>query len=119
MRLIDPKKPTNRLYVSDFVMEQMQKIPTIEAEPVNATDTNVGSKWIPVTERLPERDEKCLCRYTFGEDGKMFFYQVLDYYATDPQPHFQHTLGESKMRVTHWMPIPKPPEDGENTMDIS
>ena len=27
--------------------------PTIEVEPV-ATDTNVGSKWIPVTERLPE-----------------------------------------------------------------
>ena len=34
MRLSDPKHPANRLYVSDFVIEQMQKIPTIEAEPV-------------------------------------------------------------------------------------
>ena len=34
MRMIDPKNPANRLYVSDFVIEQMQKIPTIEAEPL-------------------------------------------------------------------------------------
>lgn len=68
--------------------------------------------WIPVTERLPERDEKCLCRYTFGEKEVMCFYQVLDYYASDPQPHFQHTLGDSKMRVTHWMPLPELPKDG-------
>ena len=34
MRLIDPKASTNRLYVSDFVFEQMQKIPTIDAVPV-------------------------------------------------------------------------------------
>ena len=67
--------------------------------------------WISVEERLPERDEKCLCRYTFGSDGVMYFCQVLDYYATDPQPHFQHAGGESKMRVTHWMPLPEPPKE--------
>ena len=68
-------------------------------------------QWISVEERLPECDEKCLCRYTFGEKGRMYFYQVLDYYATDPQPHFQHAGNGSEMRVTHWMPLPEAPKE--------
>lgn len=68
-------------------------------------------RWIGVEDRLPECDEKCLCRYTFGKNGGMYFCQVLDYYATDPQPHFQHTLGDNWMRVTHWMPLPEPPKE--------
>ena len=54
-----------------------------------ATDNNVGGKWIPVTEMLPERNMQCICRYVFGNDKQAFF-QVLDYFATDKQPHFQH-----------------------------
>ena len=68
-------------------------------------------QWISVDERLPGRDEKCLCRYTFGTRAKMYFYQVLDYYATDPQPHFQHAGKGSGMRVTHWMPLPEAPKE--------
>lgn len=34
MQMIDPKAGSNRLYVSDFVCEQMQRIPTIDAVPV-------------------------------------------------------------------------------------
>ena len=79
-----------------------------------ATDNNVGDKlspteWIPVTERLPKRRMQCVCRYVFGNDTQGFF-QVLDYYAADAQPHFQHELGGSGMRVTHWMPLPEPPK---------
>ena len=65
-------------------------------------------KWIPVTERLPEGDGHYLCRYGFGRAGSTF-YQTLDYYATDVQPHFQHE-GARGMRVTHWMPLPEAPE---------
>ena len=67
-------------------------------------------KWIPVTERLPEKDGHYLCNYHFGEYPKMTFTQVLDYYATDIVPHFQHTLGDGSMKVTHWMPLPEPPK---------
>ncbi len=39
----------------------------------------------------------------------MMFMQVLNYYAIDPKPHFQHeSMGET---VTHWMPLPEPPEE--------
>ena len=63
------------------------------------------TRWIPVKERLPEEDGQYICRYLFGKDGSIPFYQVLDYYATDVQPHFQHN-GAYGMRVTHWMPLP-------------
>ena len=69
-----------------------------------------NQKWIPVTERLPEKDGHYLCNYHFGEYPKMTFTQVLDYYATDIVPHFQHTLGDGSMKVTHWMEIPQLPE---------
>ena len=72
-------------------------------------DTDFG-KWIPVSERLPEKDGHYLCNYHFGDYPKMRFTQVLDYYATDIVPHFQHTLCDGSMKVTHWMPIPEPPK---------
>ena len=67
-------------------------------------------EWIPVTERLPERDGKYICNYHFGKHRDMTFTGVLDYYATDSVPHFQHTLGDTTMQVTHWMPLPQPPK---------
>lgn len=68
-----------------------------------------AEKWIPVTERLPDKNEKCLCCYCFGEYYDMPFISVLDYYATEEIPHFQHTRDNNDMKVTHWMPLPKPP----------
>ncbi len=72
-------------------------------------DNNVPSKWISVKDRLPKKNGQYLCNYHFGEYPKMTFTQVLDYYATDIVPHFQHTLGDGSMKVTHWMPLPEPP----------
>ena len=79
------------------------------AEKMIANGVTV-QQWIPVTERLPEKDGHYLCNYHFGEYPKRTFTQVLDYYATDIVPHFQHTLGDGSMKVTHWMEIPQLPE---------
>lgn len=70
-------------------------------------------RWIPVTEWLPEKDTKVLAYYGFDHgDGYlgMMFMQVLDYYANDPEPHFQHE-GTNGLTVTHWMPLPEPPKE--------
>ena len=68
-------------------------------------------RWIPVMERRPEQDGKYLCVYSFrtmdDSPARMSFPSVLDYYATDPVPHFQHE-GVNEMHVTHWMPLPLP-----------
>ena len=63
-------------------------------------------KWISVEDELPSCDERVLCRYVFRNTG-ICFYQVLDYYATDKLPHFQHELAGDGMKVTHWMPLPR------------
>ena len=78
-----------------------------------ATGTNDGGKWIPVTERLPEKNGEYLCRYVFDDVFDMPFYQALYYYAVEKRPHFQHELegGSPKMKVTHWMPLPEPPKE--------
>ena len=72
-------------------------------------------EWISVKDRLPEHDEKVLCRYGFEKEGKrhdMMFTGCLDYYAHDLVPHFQHA--STGLFVTHWMPLPEPPkEDAE------
>lgn len=68
-------------------------------------------RWIPVAERLPEENGRYLCNYRFTSHTGITFTQVLDYYATDEIPHFQHTLGDSTMKVTHWMPLPEPPKE--------
>ena len=86
-------------------------------------DNNVPSKWIPVTERLPEEDGRYLVVKTifnnsiyqdvssFAKDGrkvdKYDFYRGWKnvwYYYDSEWGHI--TTGN----VTHWMPLPEPPK---------
>ena len=56
-------------------------------------------KWIPVTERLPMRGEKAIC---FGKSG----------YMIGTYGEFGWMFPCYFGNVTHWMPLPKQPEDG-------
>lgn len=71
-------------------------------------------EWVPVTDRLPKSRRKYLCICVFGE-SELQYYEVLVFhpeknaengYVTGP--HFSNE-GMNGMRVTHWMPLPKPP----------
>lgn len=67
--------------------------------------------WISAEDCLPGTDGRYLCRYGFYKNNamKLMFTGVLDYYAIDPEPHWQHAgLG---LYVTHWMPLPEPPKE--------
>ena len=88
------------------------------ADPIEAVadyllDSGVTvQEWIPVKERLPERDGPVLTSYGFSEGGEisdMRFFSVMGYYAVDPKPHFQYE-GYRGLTVTHWMPLPQPPK---------
>lgn len=77
-------------------------------------------RWIPVEERLPERDGPVLASYGFSEGGEisdMRFFRVMDYYAVDPKPHFQNE-GYCGLTVTHWMPLPPVPEENDCGLQI-
>ena len=67
-------------------------------------------EWIPVTERLPEVGEYVLCVLKgFSYGGKI---QVCKFVPADKfkdKPYFEH-FRNGFPSVTHWMPLPKPPE---------
>lgn len=70
------------------------------------------SNWISVEDRLPERDGKYLCRYGFVHEGKIRgkkYTSIIGYCATNPNSHWLTLFTD--MRVTHWMPLPEPPEE--------
>ena len=83
---------------------------------VFVTDNNVGCKWIPVTERLPRKEE-----YTaMAEDGTEYYVRLLIAYATDT---VEYEIGyydgckwmtEMPIRlikdVIAWMPFPEMPK---------
>lgn len=65
------------------------------------------SKWIPVTERLPESEGKYLClwRYTNEDETTM---DVLRFDGTGfPWENF---CWKGQHIVTHWMPLPEAPK---------
>ena len=70
-----------------------------------ATDNNDGGKWTPVTERLPKSGEIVLCNTTY-------FVEVLQWDERADAWCGQHR-GYHKSYVTHWMPLPEPPKEGE------
>lgn len=71
-----------------------------------ATDTNVGGKWIPVTERLPEEGGRYLC-YVKSFAFKGAFYTTIMHY--DKYGFVEGNIYTDD--VTHWMPLPPDPEE--------
>ena len=77
-----------------------------------ATDTNAGSKWISVEDRLPEPCVSVLTLRRRLEDGACS--QRVD----STIPIYDGTFAwfsdthSWKTKVTHWMPLPEPPKEG-------
>ena len=78
-----------------------------------ATDNNVGSKWIPVSERLPEVEcytystDVLFCEYEEGIHVGYVCFETgawKDRYSRDIYADY---------KVTHWMPLPEPPKEDE------
>ena len=75
---------------------------------VSALREQEERRWIPVAERLPDRNGEYICRHGYNGNTDIKFTGVLEYYATDEKPHWQHeSIG---LIVTHWMPLPEPPK---------
>ena len=87
------------------------------------TDSNVGSKWIPVTERLPEEDGKFLAHRIIC--GRVSIMSVVGFARNGKKVH-EFDLRKHKnvwydydseagyyplTTVTHWMPLPEPPKE--------
>lgn len=67
-------------------------------------------RWIPVSERLPDKCKDYLCLCNVDGHIEYPFSMVLRYHIVDEKPHFQHESAHG-LHVTHWMPIPEPPKE--------
>ena len=105
--------------ISTFRVEQMmehylQKV---------ATEINDGHKWIPVTERLPDKDGTYMCfnRGAYGKWAQAVRFtkdaRKFDEYAFKNQWKNQWLMYDSEYgyyavgSITHWMPLPEPPKE--------
>jgi hypothetical protein len=70
------------------------------AKPV--TDNNVGSKWIPVSERLPD-----------WRDGKVLVFTKYGFSICERTVNGRWK-GQHANWITHWMPLPEPPKEEMN-----
>jgi hypothetical protein len=76
----------------------------------DAKDTNVPSKWIPVTERLPERFVDVLCYFPEKDYGSPI---MVDYNESTEEETACFASEFKWGKVTHWVPLPEPPKEVE------
>ena len=91
------KDPLYDLVEQYGVTGVIESFPAADVQPM---------KWIPVTERLPEQNTRVI-GFMAWKGITAIEYQHGKWYSID---HLQSLPNEA---VTHWMPIPEPPKDGE------
>lgn len=83
-----------------------------------AVEVKPAGQWISVKDKLPEDNGFVVCLY-LGQDG--IYYPTVGTYAERPYGRMDWftdmdcTEGgiDEGIRVTHWMPLPKPPKTNE------
>lgn len=85
------------------IMDYIDNVPSAQPEPYKGGN---AERWIPVTERLPEKECKCLVT---DEEGKVEIgWFCIDY---DGEPWFSVEYTTSP--TVAWMPLPTPYKGGE------
>ena len=78
-----------------------------DAEVDIAENATTTPKWIPVTERLPEDDTDVLAYQNRGDESRI----VPANYGRGVW--FDGCFNCEADHLTHWMPLPQPPKEGE------
>lgn len=98
-----------KLHGANAAIAGMQR----EIERMVIDSANSKPKWIPVTERLPEKPKN----YPNCKLREYYFLVTLE---TNAVVYREYDFDNKRwhgtngiIRVTHWMPLPEPPKDGE------
>lgn len=117
MRLIDADRllEERRLHLYYHLPNGDTAIPIIDIK--HAPTVNNGG-WIPVSERMPEEDEEvlvfdgagCSVMALVNRDKTDVWHWDGSYYME--WQNFNGTIHADISDVTHWMPLPAPPKEG-------
>lgn len=87
------------LFAADLIEQQAARIVELEAKV---------PRWVPVTERLPEIEQRVL---VFDRHGNAMV-RTLRRLAGEKEPSFRPDGLVPKLHITHWMPLPEAPKEG-------
>ena len=82
------------------------QFPQESAENAHCNSCKKCNSWIPVTERLPDKCTIVLC-YKDGQ-RRLGYYLGANY--SRGVAAFRHPKDQWAFGITHWMPLPEPPE---------
>lgn len=78
-------------------------------DAADAIEQSSKPRWIPVTERLPEKNGPYLCCWKASADEKKHIARIMVWRA---DTGWMNVWDEPMSNyVTHWMPLPQPPEE--------
>ena len=86
------------------VLSLIERVRLAEAEVAALREQ---TRWIPIGERLPEGDD--IAYLTLSPNSEVFIMFWNEYWYSP----FDENGDESCINVTHWMPLPPPPQEGE------
>lgn len=93
--------------IADYLLSNGVRLESKQA----TSDEN--KRWIPVSERLPEKWREQDNEY-FGDEIEFIVHingaQCATFLCFDGEKFYDQTTGEI-YSVTHWMPLPNPPEE--------
>ncbi len=93
--LYEQTKKMLAMYQDELIPGFRKQIEELEAK----------SKWIPVTERLPEKEGRYLCVVRIGYKSGAVYVKVMN--GDRHGFSLEHIYNDD---VTHWMPLPEPPK---------
>lgn len=117
IRILDPETTGEALVEIEYYNGFSGKTAALQAVSdacvlaVAALREQEERRWIPVTERLPER--------TFPPHDVLVYHNLGNGMFVDKawfsnEQNSWHSLFGVKLKVTHWMPLPEPPKEDSN-----
>ena len=101
---------TNDALKTIEIMMQVRSFSEMEKDAFEQIMT--ANKWISVGDRLPEIGDEVLVLTEF-KDIRIYSYMRIDQETADVVWEDDYGHWEEIASVTHWMPLPEPPKEGD------